>query len=410
MEQQVEDNGQSLETPALLKEALARLSITMELLQDLTARKQAEVALRESEAFNQAVLNSLEAQIAVLDRNGTIIAVNEAWQRFARQNGGEEFLAKTGVGINYLEVCRRAQGAGAEGAQEALAGIQAVLAGASARFSLEYACHSPAEERWFLMYVSPLSSRQGGAVASHVTISQHKKIEAEKIRLYEEVSRQRQQLRALSQQVAEAQEAERKGLAREMHDRVGQSLTALDFNLNLIRAWLAELPGETGQIQAQLDDSLGLITEMSKTIQNVMADLRPPVLDDYGLVTALHWYSTRLTARTGLRISTYGEEPAPRLAASVENALFRIAQEALTNVAKHALARQVTVTLEVEGDTVRLVVTDDGAGFEPLQLESVERQGWGLLTMTERAEAVGGRCFIHSQSGQGTQVIVEVSR
>jgi two-component system sensor histidine kinase UhpB len=142
-----------------------------------------------------------------------------------------------------------------------------------------------------------------------------------------------------------------------------------------------------------------------------MANLRPPVLDDYGLVAALRWYGTQFASWAGLTVSVQGEEPAPRLATSVETALFRIAQEALTNVAKHAQATEVTVLVAVEDGTTCLAVTDNGLGFEPtLPAELSGRYGWGLLSMTERAEAIGGQCRIESRPGLGTQVMVQVAR
>jgi signal transduction histidine kinase len=218
-----------------------------------------------------------------------------------------------------------------------------------------------------------------------------------------------ERLRALSARLAEVAEAERQRLARELHDQVGQNLTALGINLNIIRT---QLPEEiAGTVRSRLDDSLSLVEQTTERIRDVMADLRPPVLDDYGLVAALQWYGEQFTGRTGIAVAVEGEEPAPRLAARVENALFRIAQEALTNVAKHAQATEVGVTMEMEGRTLCLVVADDGIGFDPAHLtESNGSQGWGLLTMTERAEAVGGNCCIESAPGQGARVIVEVDQ
>jgi len=129
------------------------------------------------------------------------------------------------------------------------------------------------------------------------------------------------------------------------------------------------------------------------------------------LVAALHWYGERFARRTGVAIGVEGEEPVPRLASRVENGLFRIAQEALTNVVKHAQATRVTVTVEVDGETLRLVVADDGVGFDPAQMAGTDvGRGWGLLTMAERAEAVGGHFCVESVPGQGAQVIVEVGR
>jgi PAS domain S-box-containing protein len=374
---------------------------------DKTGHQQAKEALHQSETFNRAILSSLTAHIAVLDNNGVIITTNEAWDRFARENG-EEHLSGTGIGVNYLEVCRRAQGKFAAEAQAALTGLQAVLDGVQNHFVLEYPCHSPAEKRWFLMHATPLSNKPGGVVVAHINITGRKKIEDEKVRLFEAVSQQQVQLRALARRLTEAQEAERKRLALELHDQVGQNLTALGLNLNIIRA---ELPGgmsATSAIQARLEDSLALVEQTTERIRDVMADLRPPVLDDYGLVAGLDWYGQRFARRLGLTVTVHGHEPTPRLPAPLENALFRIAQEALTNAAKHAQASEVRLTVEMEGEIIRLIVADNGTGFEVTHLdEPAERQSWGLMGMAEQAEAVGGHCRIESGPGQGTRVIVE---
>jgi PAS domain S-box-containing protein len=142
---------------------------------DITERKRAETALIESQALNQAVLDSLAANIAVLDRGGNIIAVNEHWKRFARENGGATIADS--VGVNYLDVCRRAWEQGNGQIEATLKGIQEVLDGARPNFTVEYPCHSPGEKRWFLMSVTPLLGEGGGAVVAHTDITQRKQVE-----------------------------------------------------------------------------------------------------------------------------------------------------------------------------------------------------------------------------------------
>jgi signal transduction histidine kinase len=231
----------------------------------------------------------------------------------------------------------------------------------------------------------------------------------ENARLFEVTRQQREKLRTLAAWLAEAEEAERRRLARELHDQVGQNLTALSINLNFVRAQAAE--GLADVVRSRLDDSLALIEQTVECIRRVMADLRPPVLDNHGLVAALRWYGSQIATRTGIAIIVQGEEPVPRLPTSVETALFRIAQEALTNVVKHAQATQVTITLEVNAATACLVIADNGIGFEVTRLLSSDgHRGWGLLSMAERAEGVGGHCRIESRPGQGTRVVVEVPR
>ncbi len=232
-------------------------------------------------------------------------------------------------------------------------------------------------------------------------------------RLFQSVSQKSEQLRVLRAKLADAEEAERRRLVLELHDRVGDDLTALNLSLSLVRAELPEdMPTEKAkQLGTRLDDSLALVGQATDHIRDVMADLRPPMLDDYGLVATLHWFGARFASLTGASITVEGEEPVPRLAARVEINLFRIAQEVLTNVAKHARAEHVLVTLRATDDVVRLVIADDGVGFDPAQLAMPDGdRGWGLMNMTERAEAMGGTFRVESRPRQGTRVIVEVGR
>jgi PAS domain S-box-containing protein len=218
-----------------------------------------------------------------------------------------------------------------------------------------------------------------------------------------------QRLQALTARLAEVAESERQGLARELHDQVGQNLTALGLDLSIVRMQMPD--GTPASIRARLDESLSLVEQTSERIRDVMASLRPPMLDDYGLVATLHWFGALFSRRTGIAVTVDGVEAVPRPAAPVENALFRIAQEALTNVAKHAQATQVTLRVAVDTETLRLVVADNGVGFHPAHRAELDgSRGWGLLTMAERAEAVGAHCQVASQLGQGTRVVVEVPR
>lgn len=215
-------------------------------------------------------------------------------------------------------------------------------------------------------------------------------------------------LRALSSQLAEVEDAERQRLSQELHDQVGQNLTALGINLNIIKS---QMPADTLKIiHSRLDDSLLLVEQTTERIRDVMSDLRPPVLDDYGLVAALRWYGQHFAWRTEIEVSVIGEEPAPRFPKRVEIALFRITQEAMTNVAKHSKATEVIVSLEMISNTLRLTISDNGTGFDIKEFKTNEDRGWGLLTIHQRAEAIGGCSRIKSNLKKGTQVIVEVYR
>ena len=186
---------------------------------EITEQKRMREALRETEVLKQAVLNSLQHNIAVLDQKGTIVTVNEVWNRFAFDNGAASLLG-IGVGVNYLDVCRRVAGKDGGYALEALSGIQAVLNGARETFAMEYYCPSLSEDRWFLMSVAPLRRSEGGAVVSHTNITERKRAD-------EIVRQSRKELQLLTGRLISAQEEERRRLARELHDDFSQTLAVL---------------------------------------------------------------------------------------------------------------------------------------------------------------------------------------
>ena len=212
-------------------------------------------------------------------------------------------------------------------------------------------------------------------------------------------------LQRLSRHLVDTQETERRAISRELHDRIGQNLSALNLSLGLMRRQLPE--DFLQKMRGRFDDAQGLLESTVQQVRNVMADLRPAVLDDYGLAAALDAFAKPFGERLGIPIAVLGElQPRPSIA--VETALFRIAQEALNNVGKHARARNVVVKLETRPAGLRLTVDDDGAGFEP----ACARAGvptYGVITMRERAEAVGADLRIQSAPGRGTRVVVEVA-
>jgi signal transduction histidine kinase len=212
--------------------------------------------------------------------------------------------------------------------------------------------------------------------------------------------------RSLSRSLVNLQENERRDIARELHDRVGQTLTAMRINTDLIRARLEE--HDDPLIRARNEDSLQLIESTFKAVQNVMYDLRPPMLDEYGLVAPLQWYAKQFAERTGIRVEIRGVE-GWRCGPEVEIALFRIAQEALNNVARHSEAKNVRIELRDTAEEAVLTVEDDGVGLDP-ERDRLEKVGYGLITMRERAEAVGGTFETSSEKGRGVRITVNVPR
>lgn len=217
-----------------------------------------------------------------------------------------------------------------------------------------------------------------------------------------------ERLHGLAAQLVQAQESERAQLAAELHDRIGQNLSALNINLSLN---LAQLPTEAPPaISARIRDSLALVERTTEIVRGVMEELHPALLDQYGLATALRWYGEGFAARTGIRVVNELPELFPRLRHEVETTLFRIVQEALTNVAKHAGAKQVLISLARKPAGIELKVADDGVGMDPERTCAQPiGSGWGLSIMAERARSVGAEFRIDALPQRGTSVVVNIS-
>jgi signal transduction histidine kinase len=228
----------------------------------------------------------------------------------------------------------------------------------------------------------------------------------ENARLYEDLRDKEEVLTELLKSSISAQEEERKRIARELHDETSQALTTLAIGLETISQ---SPPNDVTQLKSALKKNQDLIGRILDDVHRLILDLRPSVLDDLGLIPALEWYAeNRLQPNgVGVHLETSGAER--RLPSYIEVALFRIAQEAISNIAQYAKAEFVSVTLDFEPEAIRLTVEDDGVGFETgamLHPRYGDKRGLGLLGMIERAETLGGSSTIKSQPGNGTQISV----
>jgi PAS domain S-box-containing protein len=213
-------------------------------------------------------------------------------------------------------------------------------------------------------------------------------------------------LELLSHRLFDAQEAERRIVARELHDGVTQSLAALKMNLVVISDELLATPKE--ETNERLTDSIHLVAQVIDLVRSVMTDLRPSGIDDYGLSSALDSLVVQLRSRHNLNVRFEKNDLAlPRLDPNLELALLRIAQEALFNIAKHANTKEATLVLRQEEDAIYLAIEDKGAGIK--SVESARRSGsHGMTIMRERAEAFSGNFDVTSAPGQGTKIEVRV--
>ena len=214
-------------------------------------------------------------------------------------------------------------------------------------------------------------------------------------------------LRALTRRVVQVQEAERARVALELHDHITQLLCAVLVRSQTLADKLSAREGPAKREAIKLRELLG---QTAQEVERISRNLRPSILNDLGLVAVLRATSTEFTERTGVPVTLASVGLSARLPAEVELALYRILQEALANVEQHARARHVTVTLTRHGASVRLVIHDDGAGFNPERPAARRnaRAALGLLSMSERAAYVGGTLTVKSVRRVGTEITVRI--
>ena len=225
------------------------------------------------------------------------------------------------------------------------------------------------------------------------------------------LARQHEQIRVFAARLAETEECERRRIAAELHDQVGQNLTLMGMVLNAAKRHIKRSAAATEKVESGLNDALLLLDQVSASIREVIGDLRPALLDEFGLIAAIKCHASRFSSGTGIPLFVRAEDRRLGLTEKAKTALFRILQEALTNVARHAEAEKVEVTLDEDEKSMRLCIADDGKGFHVSRGgECATRTQWGLVNMKERAEVIGGKLHIESGSGKGTRIIVEVPR
>jgi len=218
---------------------------------------------------------------------------------------------------------------------------------------------------------------------------------------YLEVAEAREQLTHLSARLVEAQETERRSLSRELHDEVGQSLSAVLVELRNLLAGLGVRPDE--QLRSQAEVIKGLVEGSVRSVRNMALLLRPSMLDDLGLIPALKWQARELSKRTSMEVSVATELASEDLPDEYKTCIYRVVQEALHNCSRHSNATTVRVRVQQKAGALLLSIQDDGRGFDVKQ-----SKGLGLLGIEERVAQLGGTCHVHSGPGIGTILTVEL--
>ena len=251
--------------------------------------------------------------------------------------------------------------------------------------------------RWSLLVTFGIALL-GGVLLAIGTIALTRRLEREVERRLKETTEARADLQALSARLVRAQEDERRTLSRELHDEVGQSLSAI-----MMEAGNAVAAPDVGEMRRSVLSIAAIAEKTLNQVRDLALLLRPSMLDDFGLIPALNWHARETSKRTGLNIRITADSASDNLPDEHKTCIYRLVQEALHNAARHASARNLQVTVKTEADRVLFSVQDDGSGFDKASV-----RGLGLLGMEERVRRLGGRFQIDSQLGRGTTISAEL--
>ncbi len=351
-------------------------SADLSVVRDITEYRRIEVALLESEEKFRVILDSTRTPIVYYDLEGNVLLINQSG---AAIMGGvpEDFIGRRVHDIFPKE------------GRAILRRVKRVAEGGRGR-EFEDSVVLPIGERWFLSSFQPVRD-VGGKVFAVMTVSHDV---TERKRLAEA-------WRDFSRRLVEAQEQERRSVARELHDQIGQNLTALKLLLGPVLSRSApENAGVIAEARRLIDELVGRVREIS-------LDLRPSMLDDLGLLPALLWLVERYESQTGVRVIFKHMGLDRSFPPSVATAVYRIVQESLTNVARHARTDRAVVTVMAGDETLTVHIRDEGIGFDPGSAGASEAS-CGLIGMRERAQSLGGELVVSSMPGSGTDVVARI--
>ena len=348
---------------------------------DITTRKQAEQALRDSQERLQLVARATNDAVWDWD-----LVTDELWW-------GEGFLNMFGYTFDEIEPSVNSwySRLHPDDRERVITGIRAAIDGGETTWADEYrfrrrdGAYADIFDRGYVIHNA--DRRPVRMVGSMMEVSERKRTEA--------------QLRNLAARLEAIREEERTRIAREIHDEVGQALTALKMDL----AWLGKkVPPRGTPVRQKLRSMEGVIDATMDALHRILAELRPGVLDDLGLPAAIRWLAEEFKRRTEIACTVYMTGGEPQLDSGQATAVFRILQEALTNVARHAKAKHVEIRLHILPTAFELVVTDDGRGITAAEVQASGTLG--ILGMRERALTWHGRVTVHGERGHGTTVRV----
>ncbi len=348
---------------------------------DITERVESRDALRESELKLRSLIEQSIQGIALIDSAGKITAWNHAMEMIT-ESPASEMIGKDAKGL------RRLLG---------VAGPSSRVESFTREFKREI---SPASGKRELLLVNqlPISLPDGFIYAIFVQEITELTVAEEKLK------ESRSNLRNLAVHLLSAREEERKKVAQEIHDELGQVLTALKMDLR----WL-EKRLDTSQplLLEKMRGMIGLTDQTIQRVQRISSELRPRMLDDLGLAASIEWLGADFSRRTGIRCKVVVDVTESRIGGNSATAIYRIVQEALTNISRHASASRVSVLLREVAERLEVLIRDDGIGIS--ETRAADARSFGLIGIRERAQGLGGEASIHGEKGKGTTVAISIT-
>jgi PAS domain S-box-containing protein len=359
---------------------------------DISRRKQIEHSLQAAREELQGIIDAWSACVAVVDWNGIIVAGNAAWRRLC---GESDANAAGAVGASYFTVCA-GQSLQFSDFKQVAAGIWSVIRGEAEEFRSDHMCKSPQGSLWFQIRASRFEECGETRVAiTHEDITEIKRAEAD--------------LQALAGRLLQIQDEERRRLARELHDTTAQNLVAALLELDRLPEGWADVDPEA---KARIDNVYSQLRRSLEEIRTLSYLLHPPLLEELGLASALRWYVRGFSERSRISVTLHVQSGLERLPETVERTLFRVVQEALTNIHRHSGSATAHVRLGWANDEIELEVADEGHGIARADFNAVEdvyTLGVGISGMRARLQQLGGRLELHS-TARGVTVTARLPR
>ena len=358
------------------------------IVRDITGRKKAEKTLMESENYLRTIIQTEPHCVKLLNINCELENMNPAGLEMVEAESLEHIKGKSVIALVNEPYRKSFKNL-----------TQNVFKGKSETLEFEIT-GLKGTRRWMQTYAVPLKNAEGkilSLLGISLDITERKKAE-------EDLQQVNEELRMLSSHLQNVREEERIQIARNVHDELGQQLTGLKLEINWLKR---KLETEDEPIKEKINGIIDLVDKTLQSVRRISSDLRPSLLDDFGLIAALEWHSEEVAKRSEIQVNFTAEIPEVDIPVPTETGLFRIYQELLTNAVRHSNAKVITSSLQLKDNQLLLKVKDNGQGMDPLTTDT--KKTLGFIGIKERTFALAGKFEIKSQPGKGTEVQISIS-